>query len=93
MLQLVESVAQLLEALNVWSQDDFEDDVEWGEMAQIGGRILLGFLAHDDTNYCATASSKLSKLLKARTINSQNEVCFVLGKLYQAFVDARQKGT
>ncbi|KAK3708098.1 hypothetical protein QZH41_019181, partial [Actinostola sp. cb2023] len=88
---LVDSVAQLLEALNVWGKDDMEEDVEWGEMAQIGGRILLGFLAHEDTNFCATASSKLSKLLKARSINSQVEVCFVLGKLYQAFVDSRQK--
>lgn len=90
--QLVQSVAQLLEVLNVWGEDDSEETTEWEEMAQIGGRILLGFISRQETEFCATASSKLSKLLKARTINSQVELCYVLGKLYNAFVDSRQKG-
>lgn len=89
--QLVENVVLLLEVLNVW--DENEENVEWEEMAQVGVRILLAFISRPETEYCATASSKLSKLLKARTITAQGELCYILGRLYQAFVTSREKGT
>lgn len=81
----------LLEVLNVW--DENEENVEWEEMAQVGMRILLAFIARPETEYCATASSKLSKLLKARINTSQGELCYTLGRLHQAFVASRGKGT
>ena len=89
--QLVENVVLLLEVLNVW--DENEENVEWEEMAQVGVRILLAFISRPETEYCATASSKLSKLLKARKISSQGELCYILGCLHQALVASRMKGT
>ena len=80
----------LLEVLNVW--DENEENVEWEEMAQVGVRILLAFISRPETEYCATASSKLSKLLKARINMSQGELCYTLGRLHQAFVASREKG-
>ena len=80
----------LLEVLNVW--DENEENVEWEEMAQVGVRILLAFISRPETEYCATASSKLSKLLKARINTSQGELCYTLGRLHQAFVASREKG-
>lgn len=89
--QLVENVVLLLEVLNVW--DENEESVEWTEMAQVGMRILLAFISQPETEFCATASSKLSKLLKARQITSQGELCYILGRLHQAFVASKEKGT
>ena len=89
--QLVENVVLLLEVLNVW--DENEESVEWTEMAQVGMRILLAFISQPETEFCATASSKLSKLLKARQITSQWELCYILGRLHQAFVASKEKGT
>ena len=89
--QLVENVVLLLEVLNVW--DENEENVEWTEMAQVGVRILLAFISRPETEYCATASSKLSKLLKARKVTSQGELCHILGQLHQAFVSSKEKGT
>ena len=89
--QLVENVVLLLEVLNVW--DEGEDNVEWEEMSQVGVRILLAFMSQPQTEYCATASSKLTKLLKARKISSQGELCYIIGRLYQAFDASKQKGT
>ncbi|KAL9958919.1 hypothetical protein ACROYT_G035996 [Oculina patagonica] len=60
-------------------------------MAQVGVRILLAFISRPETEYCATASSKLSKLLKARVNTSQGELCYTLGRLHQAFVVSREK--
>ena len=88
--QLVENVVLLLEVLNVWDED--EDNVEWEGMAQVGVRILLAFISQPETEYCATASYKLSKLLKARKVTSQGELCYILGRLHQAFVASRKKG-
>lgn len=72
--------------------DENEENVEWEEMAQVGVRILLAFISRPETEYCATASSKLSKLLKARVNTSQGELCYTLGRLHQAFVASREKG-
>ena len=58
----------------------------------MGVRILLAFMSQPQTEYCATASSKLTKLLKARKISSQGELCYIIGHLYQAFDASRQKG-
>ena len=80
----------LLEVLNVW--DENEENVQWEEMSQVGVRILLAFISRPETEYCATASSKLSKLLKARMTSSQGELCYILGRLHQAFVASRNKG-
>ena len=59
----------------------------------MGVRILLAFMSQPQTEYCATASSKLTKLLKGRKISSQGELCYIIGHLYQAFDASRQKGT
>ncbi|XP_068687514.1 neurobeachin-like protein 1 [Montipora foliosa] len=88
-VKLVENVVLLLEVLNVW--DENEENVEWTEMAQVGVRILLAFISRPETEYCATASSKLSKLLKARKVTSQGELCHILGQLHQAFVSSKEK--
>ena len=72
--------------------DENEENVEWEEMAQVGVRILLAFISRPETEYCATASSKLSTLLKARINMSQGELCYTLGRLHQAFVASREKG-
>ncbi|RMX38939.1 hypothetical protein pdam_00016423 [Pocillopora damicornis] len=89
-VKLVENVVFLLEVLNVW--DENEENVQWEEMSQVGVRILLAFISRPETEYCATASSKLSKLLKARMTSSQGELCYILGRLHQAFVASRNKG-
>ena len=81
----------LLEVLNVW--DENKENVEWTEMAQVGVRILLAFISQLETEFCATASAKLSKLVKARQITSQGELCYILGRLHQAFVASKEKGT
>ncbi|KAJ7380516.1 Neurobeachin-like protein 1 [Desmophyllum pertusum] len=88
-VKLVENVVLLLEVLNVW--DENEEHVQWEEMAQVGVRILLAFISRPETEYCATASSKLSKLVKARMNTSQGEICYILGRLHQAFVMSREK--
>ena len=79
---------QLLEALNVW--DDTEGNTEWVEMAQAGIKILMTFISCREPEFCATASSKLSKLLKSRTLHSQGEICYILGNLYKAYVTSRE---
>ncbi|KAJ7381764.1 Neurobeachin-like protein 1, partial [Desmophyllum pertusum] len=89
-VKLVENVVLLLEVLNVW--DENEEHVQWEEMAQVGVRIFLAFISRPETEYCATASSKLSKLVKARMNTSQGEICYILGRLHQAFVMSREKG-
>ena len=88
--QLVDAVVQLLEALNVW--DVSEENVEWVEMAHVGVRILLGFISRKEPEFCATASSKLSKILKTRLLNSQSEVCYILGRLHKAYLASRETG-
>ena len=80
----------LLEVLNVWDED--EDNVKWEGMVQVGVRILLAFISRPETEYCATASYKLSKFLEARKVLSQGELCYILGRLHQAFVASREKG-
>ena len=87
--QLVDGIDQLLEALNVW-EDDTDSNTEWVEMAQTGIKILMSFILCKEPEFCATASSKLSKLLKSRSLRSQGEICYIIGKLFEAYITSIQ---
>ncbi|XP_041045681.1 neurobeachin-like protein 2 isoform X1 [Carcharodon carcharias] len=77
--KILEGVINLLDKLAVWHHSD-NGTSDLKEMAQIGLRIILGYIVQEDTQVCAMACVKLHSLLKTMPIWKE-EACFLLGKL------------
>lgn len=80
----------LLGNLNVWANID--GNPGWPEMAEIGDKVLLEFLLQDNAEFCAYASSMVYTIWQNRLIDSQEKVCYLIGKVYEAFKNSKQKG-
>eukprot|EP00061_Rhincodon_typus_P017859 g46753.t1 len=76
---ILEGVINLLDKLAVWYHSDNETS-DLKEMAQIGLRIILGYIVQEDVQVCAVACVKLHSLLQTMPIRKE-EACFLLGKL------------
>ncbi|XP_020371025.1 neurobeachin-like protein 2 isoform X1 [Rhincodon typus] len=77
--KILEGVINLLDKLAVWYHSDNETS-DLKEMAQIGLRIILGYIVQEDVQVCAVACVKLHSLLQTMPIRKE-EACFLLGKL------------
>ncbi|XP_038664837.1 neurobeachin-like protein 2 isoform X1 [Scyliorhinus canicula] len=77
--KILEGVINLLDKLAVWCHSD-NGTSDLNEMAQIGLRIILGYIVQEDTQVCAVACVKLHNLLLTMPIWKE-EACFLLGKL------------
>ncbi|KAM4026728.1 neurobeachin-like protein 2 isoform 3-T3 [Anomaloglossus baeobatrachus] len=78
--KIFEGVTNLLEKLDVWNYlVNGTSDLK--EMAQIGLRIIIGFIKLDDQQMHLSASSKLHEILKYATALKKEEACFLLGSL------------
>ncbi|XP_072905355.1 neurobeachin-like protein 2 isoform X3 [Hemitrygon akajei] len=77
--KILEGTINLLDKLSVWYHSD-NGTSDLKEMAQIGLRIILGYIIQDDMQVCAMACVKLHSLLQTMPIRKE-EACFLLGKL------------
>ncbi|XP_062913330.1 neurobeachin-like protein 2 isoform X4 [Mobula hypostoma] len=77
--KILEGTINLLDKLAVWYHSD-NGTSDLKEMAQIGLRIILGYIIQDDMQVCAMACVKLHSLLQTMPIRKE-EACFLLGKL------------
>uniref|UniRef100_UPI00398EFA2E neurobeachin-like protein 2 isoform X1 n=1 Tax=Pristiophorus japonicus TaxID=55135 RepID=UPI00398EFA2E len=77
--KIFEGVINLLDKLAVWYHSDNETS-DLKEMAQIGLRVILGYIIQEDMQVCAMACVKLHSLLQTMPIRKE-EACFLLGKL------------
>ncbi|XP_072010630.1 neurobeachin-like protein 2 isoform X2 [Engystomops pustulosus] len=78
--KIFEGVTNLLEKLDVWNYlVNGSQDLK--EMAQIGLRIIVGFIKLDDQQMHLLASSKLHEILKNAPALKKEEACFLLGSL------------
>ena len=88
--KLVETMVRLLNSLNVWSES--HGNSGWREMAEIGDKVLVEFLLQDSPEFCAYSSSMIYSVWQNRHIDCQEKVCYLLGKVYQAFKISKDKG-
>ncbi|XP_023565929.1 neurobeachin-like protein 1 [Octodon degus] len=75
--QLLEDIMLLFECLSVW----YSESPVWVKLSQIQIQLLLGFIESSNLQICAVASAKLNTLLQTKVIESQEEACYILGKL------------
>ncbi|CAB4032624.1 Hypothetical predicted protein, partial [Paramuricea clavata] len=87
--KLVETMVRLLGCLNVWNESD--GNPGWAEMAEMGDKILLEFLLQDKPEFCAYSSSMIYTVWQNRQIDCQEKVCYLLGKVYEAFKISKNK--
>ncbi|XP_066441343.1 neurobeachin-like protein 2 isoform X1 [Eleutherodactylus coqui] len=78
--KIFEGVTNLLEKLDVWNYL-MTGTSDLKEMAQIGLRIIVGFIKLDDQQMHLSASSKLHEILKYATALKKEEACFLLGNI------------
>jgi hypothetical protein len=88
--KLVETMVRLLNSLKVWSES--HDNPGWVEMAEIGDKVLIEFLLQDNPEFCAYSSSMIYTVWQNRHIDCQEKVCYLLGKVYEAFKISKAKG-
>ncbi|XP_076158955.1 neurobeachin-like protein 1 [Alosa pseudoharengus] len=74
---LLEHTVALMDGLMVW----YAAGAQWHQLAQLGLRLLLGFMAQEDPQVCAMATAKLNGILQTKTIESQDEACYLLGRV------------
>ncbi|XP_031760024.1 neurobeachin-like protein 2 isoform X1 [Xenopus tropicalis] len=78
--KIFEGVSNLLDKLGVWYHlANGTSDLK--EMAQIGLRIILGFIKLEDRHMHSSAYVKLHNLLQTACTPQKEEACFLLGKL------------
>uniref|UniRef100_A0A8C5MFF3 Neurobeachin-like protein 2 n=1 Tax=Leptobrachium leishanense TaxID=445787 RepID=A0A8C5MFF3_9ANUR len=78
--KIFEGVSNLLDKLSVWNHlVNGTSDLK--EMAQIGLRIIMGFIKLEDRQMHSSAYVKLHSLLQTMTSLKKEEACFLLGKL------------
>ncbi|XP_057608689.1 neurobeachin-like protein 1 isoform X3 [Chionomys nivalis] len=75
--KLLEDTTQLLDYLSAW----YSENPGWVKLSQIQIQLLLEFIGRGSLQVCAIASAKLNALLQTKVIESQNEACYILGKL------------
>lgn len=80
--KIFEGVVNLLDRLQAWhSTPGSPGNTELKEMAQIGLRIITGYIQQQNSQVCEMAYLKLHSLLQTVLCLSWEEVCFLLGKL------------
>ncbi|XP_072317552.1 neurobeachin-like protein 2 isoform X1 [Eucyclogobius newberryi] len=80
--KIFEGVVNLLDRLQAWhSTPGSPGNTELKEMAQIGLRIITGYIQQQNTQVCVMAHVKLHSLLQTVMCLSWEEVCFLLGQL------------
>uniref|UniRef100_G1P9B6 Neurobeachin like 1 n=1 Tax=Myotis lucifugus TaxID=59463 RepID=G1P9B6_MYOLU len=75
--KLLEDMMLLFDCLSVW----YSESPLWVKLSQIQIQLLLGFIGRGNLQVCAVASAKLNTLLQTKVIESQDEACYILGKL------------
>ncbi|XP_008283899.1 neurobeachin-like protein 2 isoform X4 [Stegastes partitus] len=80
--KIFEGVVNLLDKLQAWhSTPGSPGNIELKEMAQIGLRIITGYIQQQHSPVCVMAYVKLHSLLQTVLCLSWEEVCFLLGQL------------
>ncbi|XP_045900215.1 neurobeachin-like protein 2 isoform X4 [Micropterus dolomieu] len=80
--KIFEGVVNLLDRLKAWhSTPGSPGNTELKEMAQIGLRIITGYIQQQHSPVCEMAYLKLHSLLQTVLCLSWEEVCFLLGQL------------
>uniref|UniRef100_A0A8P4K618 Neurobeachin-like protein 2 n=1 Tax=Dicentrarchus labrax TaxID=13489 RepID=A0A8P4K618_DICLA len=80
--KIFEGVVNLLDKLKAWhSTPGSPGNTELKEMAQIGLRIITGYIQRQHPPMCEMAYLKLHCLLQTMLCLSWEEVCFLLGQL------------
>ncbi|KAI4887748.1 hypothetical protein NFI96_031408 [Prochilodus magdalenae] len=80
--KIFEGVVNLLDRLQAWHTTPTTlGAAELKEMAQIGLRIITGYIQQQHTQVCVMACVKLHSLLQTVLCLSWEEVCFLLGRL------------
>uniref|UniRef100_A0AAX7UYT6 Neurobeachin-like protein 2 n=1 Tax=Astatotilapia calliptera TaxID=8154 RepID=A0AAX7UYT6_ASTCA len=75
--KVLEEAVTLMDSLMVW----YSSGSQWFQLSQVGLRLLLGFMAQEDPEVCAMATAKLNGILQTKEISSQDEACYLLGKV------------
>uniref|UniRef100_A0A3Q3EE64 Neurobeachin-like protein 2 n=1 Tax=Labrus bergylta TaxID=56723 RepID=A0A3Q3EE64_9LABR len=69
--KVLEETVTLMDSLMVW----YTSGTQWFQLSQVGLRLLLGFMV------CAMATAKLNGILQTKEVSSQDEACYLLGKV------------
>ncbi|XP_034031730.1 neurobeachin-like protein 1 isoform X2 [Thalassophryne amazonica] len=75
--KVLEEAVTLMDSLMVW----YASGAQWFQLSQVGLRLLLGFMAQEDPEVCAMATAKLNGILQTKEVSSQDEACYLLGKV------------
>nr|XP_054599164.1 neurobeachin-like protein 1 isoform X1 [Nothobranchius furzeri] len=75
--KVLEETVTLMDCLMVW----YSAGSQWLQLSQVGLRLLLGFMSQEDPEVCAMATAKLNGILQTKEVSSQDEACYLLGKL------------
>ncbi|XP_063733785.1 neurobeachin-like protein 1 isoform X2 [Eleginops maclovinus] len=75
--KVLEETVTLMDSLMVW----YSSGSQWFQLSQVGLRLLLGFMAQEDPEVCAMATAKLNGILQTKEVSSQDEACYLLGKV------------
>ncbi|XP_057674721.1 neurobeachin-like protein 1 isoform X1 [Corythoichthys intestinalis] len=75
--KVLEETVTLMDCLMVW----YSAGTQWFQLSQVGLRLLLGFMAQEEPEVCALATAKLNFILQMKEISSQDEACYLLGKV------------
>uniref|UniRef100_A0A4W6E515 Neurobeachin-like protein 2 n=1 Tax=Lates calcarifer TaxID=8187 RepID=A0A4W6E515_LATCA len=75
--KVLEETVTLMDSLMVW----YSSGTQWFQLSQVGLRLLLGFMAQEDPEVCAMATAKLNGILQTKEVSSQDEACYLLGKV------------
>ncbi|KAG9335568.1 hypothetical protein JZ751_004472 [Albula glossodonta] len=75
--KVLEEAVTLMDSLMVW----YSSGAQWLQLSQVGIRLLLGFMAQDDMQVCAMATAKLNTILQTKQVETQDEACYLLGRL------------
>ncbi|KAG7467392.1 hypothetical protein MATL_G00152830 [Megalops atlanticus] len=75
--KLLEEAVTLMDSLMVW----YTSGTQWLQLSQVGVRLLLGFMAQEDMQVCAMATAKLNAILQTKSVETQDEACYLLGRL------------
>uniref|UniRef100_A0A8C7QUF1 Neurobeachin-like protein 2 n=1 Tax=Oncorhynchus mykiss TaxID=8022 RepID=A0A8C7QUF1_ONCMY len=75
--KVLEETVTLMDSLMVW----YSSGAQWLQLSQVGLRLLLGFMAQEDPQVCALATAKLNGILQTKSVETQDEACYLLGKV------------
>ncbi|KAA8579540.1 hypothetical protein FQN60_006633 [Etheostoma spectabile] len=90
--KVLEETVTLMDSLMVW----YSAGTQWFQLSQVGLRLLLGFMAQEEpkkaspymsnnklplSQVCAMATAKLNGILQTKEVSSQDEACYLLGKV------------